>query len=201
MSDSSSSSSDTRQRLLEAARQVFGEMGYARATTRALAAAAGVTELTLFRHFGSKENLFAAVLEEYAAPAMTSNIEAQLSGNYRQDLMLMGRLLLQVLLQRQESVRLMLCEATHFPELKELMVQNPRRLRQHLAAYLQQKIDQGEVRPLDPEAMAHAFWGMLFSYGISQGMLDETPSAELSQDELLACFVDIFVRGTLAQQE
>ncbi len=197
MDQSKTTSSDTRQRLLAAESRVFGELGYARATTRALAAAAGVTELTLFRHFGSKEKLFAAVLEAYAAPALTSEIDSMLSGDYRQDLLIMGNIVMRILLERQQSLRLMLCEATHFPELKEMMARNPRTLRQHLAAYLQRGIDEGKLQPLNAAAMAQAFWGMFFSYAISTNMLDEAPTVELEPAELVAQFVDIFVQGTL----
>ena len=68
---------ETRQRILRAASQVFAEKGYARATTRALAAAAGINEVTLFRHFGNKQNLFAAVIDEYAASSMTASMEGE----------------------------------------------------------------------------------------------------------------------------
>lgn len=44
--------------LLEAARESFAERGYARSTTRDIAARAGVAETLLFRNFGSKANLF-----------------------------------------------------------------------------------------------------------------------------------------------
>ena len=67
-----SSADDTRQRILKAAAVVFAEKGYARATTRALAAAAGVNEVTLFRHFGNKQNLFAAVIEQFGGPGATT---------------------------------------------------------------------------------------------------------------------------------
>jgi AcrR family transcriptional regulator len=53
--------------ILDAARQSFNERGYARATTRDIAARADVNETLLFRNFGSKANLFAeAVLEPMA---------------------------------------------------------------------------------------------------------------------------------------
>ena len=45
--------------ILEAARQTFAEKGYARATTREIAARAGVAEPLLFRKFESKAKLFA----------------------------------------------------------------------------------------------------------------------------------------------
>ena len=53
---------DTRQRLLEAAARTFARCGLEGATTREIAREAGVNEVTLFRHFQSKDNLLAAVL-------------------------------------------------------------------------------------------------------------------------------------------
>lgn len=51
----------TRQRLLDAAALVFVERGYAGATTREIAARAGVSEGTIYRHFSDKRELFGAV--------------------------------------------------------------------------------------------------------------------------------------------
>ena len=48
---------DIRTRILEAAAKVYAEVGYRGATTRRIAALAGCNELSLFRHFGSKETL------------------------------------------------------------------------------------------------------------------------------------------------
>ena len=48
---------DTRARLLGAAARVYAAHGYLGATTRAIAAEAGVNEVTLFRLFGDKETL------------------------------------------------------------------------------------------------------------------------------------------------
>lgn len=47
-----------RELLLAAASELFGERGYAGTSTRDIAERAGVTEPMLFRHFGSKSNLF-----------------------------------------------------------------------------------------------------------------------------------------------
>ena len=191
---------ETRQRLIEAAAQVFAEQGYARATTRALAAAAGVNEVTLFRHFGSKESLFAAVTEQYAGPAVTTALEAQLSGDYHRDLLTVGNQLLQVLLERKEILRMMLCEASHFPEVQAVMVQNPRQIRRMLGRYLQQQIERGQVRPLHREAAAQAFAGMLFSYAILWEILGDSVEPEMTTEELVAQFVDVFVQGTIRRE-
>lgn len=52
-----------REQLLDCAADLFAEMGYARATTAQLAKAAGVTEPIIYRHFDSKRDLFAALIE------------------------------------------------------------------------------------------------------------------------------------------
>ena len=192
---------DTRQRILHAAAQAFAEKGYARTTTRALAAAAGVNEVTLFRHFGNKQNLFAAVIEQFGGPAVTAALQGQLSGDLAQDLRAIGTHLLNLLLERGDAMRLMLCEASHFPEVQAVMVQNPRQIRRMLASYIAQQIEQGQVRPLHPEVAAQAFSGMLFSYAIARGMLDDSIAPELGPDELVAQFVDIFVNGTVMRDE
>ncbi|MGH8878817.1 MAG: TetR/AcrR family transcriptional regulator [Stackebrandtia sp.] len=54
----------TRDKILDAAAEVIGERGLARATTKAIAAAAGFSEATLYKHFDSKTELFTAVLAE-----------------------------------------------------------------------------------------------------------------------------------------
>ena len=191
---------ETRQRILRAASRVFAEKGYARATTRALAAAAGINEVTLFRHFGNKQNLFAAVIDEYAASAMTASLEGKLTGVYEEDLVVMGTHLLQALFERGDAVRLMLCEATHFPEVRQVLAQNPRQLRQVLAGYLERQMKRGQVRRLHAEAMAQAFWGMFFAYAISLGLLAEPVEPELSNEELVLQFVDEFVNGTIQRE-
>jgi AcrR family transcriptional regulator len=77
---------DTRERILEAAVQVFAEHGTRGATTRRIAAQAGVNEVTLFRHFGSKDELLREALHwasrqvlVHALPAEPSDASAELA--------------------------------------------------------------------------------------------------------------------------
>ena len=56
--------SETRERILDAAASVVRERGLARATTKEIAKAAGLSEAALYRHFHDKVELFVHVLDE-----------------------------------------------------------------------------------------------------------------------------------------
>lgn len=60
--DSSISNSD---KLLLAAIDLIASKGYKGVTTQEIAAAAGFSEKTLFRHFGSKQNLLEAAFDRF----------------------------------------------------------------------------------------------------------------------------------------
>lgn len=55
---------DHRARILDAAARVYAQHGYRGATTRRIAEEAGVNEVTLFRHFGTKSALLDCVIQE-----------------------------------------------------------------------------------------------------------------------------------------
>lgn len=56
---------DVREALLKATLKLFAEMGSRGATTRRIAQEAGVNEVTLFRHFPTKEALIHAALHTF----------------------------------------------------------------------------------------------------------------------------------------
>lgn len=60
---------ETREQILEAARNQFGERGYDGTTIRGIAAEAGVNAALIHHFFGSKEQVFAAALELPIDPA------------------------------------------------------------------------------------------------------------------------------------
>ena len=156
---------DIKAQIIEAAAQQFADLGYKRATTRKIALAADVTEVTLFRHFGSKQNLFTAVLNQYALqPDSGGMFEMVLGEDYRQDMLQMGQYTMRIMQERRDAMRMMLCEAAHFPELQEVLGQAPRQMRDMIANYLQQRIEAGDIVPRDPHVMAQGFLGFFFSY-------------------------------------
>ncbi len=57
-------SEERRQRILEAARSCFGELGFGGTTVGAIAAGAGVSNGLLYQFFRNKEHLFEVVVEE-----------------------------------------------------------------------------------------------------------------------------------------
>ncbi|MBK5219844.1 MAG: TetR family transcriptional regulator [Thermoleophilia bacterium] len=61
----------SRQALLAAARTVFDEVGYERATTREIGERAGVDPALIARYFESKEGLFMAAIADLSVPAET----------------------------------------------------------------------------------------------------------------------------------
>lgn len=63
---------DRRAIILEASATVFAEAGYDRASMRAVAAAAGITTPVLYDHFGSKADLYAALVGERADELITA---------------------------------------------------------------------------------------------------------------------------------
>lgn len=78
---------DTRNNILVAARELFEKKGFAATTTREIAAQAGVSEVTLFRHFSTKRALFDQTLhsclhpytvEEYLKSGVTYDLERDL---------------------------------------------------------------------------------------------------------------------------
>ncbi|MEV4803043.1 TetR family transcriptional regulator [Nonomuraea sp. NPDC049421] len=58
----------TEARILDAARSLFADMGYERATIRAVAKAAGVDPALVMQYFGSKQELFQRAVEVTPAP-------------------------------------------------------------------------------------------------------------------------------------
>lgn len=190
------SSALTRIRLIEAASEVFATLGVQGATTREIARLARVNEVTLFRHFPSKEQLLKAVIENASAlqtkaldspRVWTQKLGVDLN-NYAQ--------LYNAMLERHEDlVRTFIGEAKRHPEAARQVIQEAvRPLSEKLVAYLESSQKRGTVRPeVDPAPAVDMFTGMLLA-----GMLCRTVRCNqdiYSSEEYIKTCVDIFVRG------
>jgi AcrR family transcriptional regulator len=186
---------------MEAASQLFIEKGYAGTTTRAIANRAEVNEVTLFRHFGSKDKLAKAIMDQFGGLAIAEDLEEYLSGDYHKDLTLIGGVLMNVMTERADSMRMAICEAGNFPEFRQVVAENPRQLRKMLARYFQRQMRAGIIETGHPEVLAQAFLGMFFSYIVLNRFLLDSLESDISPDEIVIQFVSLFVRGTFITQE
>jgi len=78
----------TRQRILLAARKVFAEAGYEKATIRGIAELSGIDKATVIKHFGSKQELFHEAVQ-WTIPVgdMTTADPAETAQNFLQGLL------------------------------------------------------------------------------------------------------------------
>jgi AcrR family transcriptional regulator len=72
--DRSARKAETRARLLDAAGRVYARRGFGGATLDEVAADAGFTKGAVYGHFGSKENLLLALMEEHLAEQVAEQI-------------------------------------------------------------------------------------------------------------------------------
>ncbi len=193
---------DIQGDLVRAAMQVVSDKGYLGATTREIARVAGVTELTLFRHFGTKLKLFEAMLANHTfLPALKDLLPELESMPYEEALRVIATRFLLSLKERKSMVKIMHSEMTIYPE-KIRTVYNGALLeiRSTLARYFAAQNRAGVLRGVKPEIAARMFLGSLFSYfrteEIVQGR-DITKNGHLAL--YVKDFVDIFTHGTIRQ--
>jgi AcrR family transcriptional regulator len=105
----------TRDRLLAAAARVYAREGLTGATTRAIAEEAGVNEVTLFRHFQTKDRLLAAVVQEnFGTKFVPSPVEIPApTADLRADLLALARSYETLLTANWPLVRTMIGEMHH----------------------------------------------------------------------------------------
>ncbi len=189
----------TRERIISAAIRLFGQKGYSRSTTRAIAKAAGINEVTLFRQFGNKKNLLMACIEAFNTSGFSARFETQLSGDYSDDIAIMANLEITETIANIEILRLMLCDARNLPELREAMLVGGRCNLARLSSYFQRQIDQRIVREdLPADILALAFQSLFSSTIIFENLFQGSISPQFPTQQTIRPLVDLFVRGTQA---
>ncbi|MDA8388689.1 MAG: TetR/AcrR family transcriptional regulator [Nitrospiraceae bacterium] len=185
----------TRQRLLEAGLKLISARGYLGATTKEIAKKAGVAELTLFRHFPSKELLFREIIQSYTFLPALKGLLPELKGvGYREALLLIAGRFLGRLSERRDLIRIMNSEMHLYPrKVKDIYQNFIGGVYRTLASYFKDLQDRGLLREFDPEYGARAFLGMFFAYFTVRELLRENSSNE---EEIINEFVEIFIRGT-----
>ena len=188
----------TRRRILNAARRLFEERGYQRTTTRAIAAKAGVNEVTIFRHFRTKKNLLLICVEETVAVGLAAPLLANRTGDYATDILLLARAQKEAMLEGYSTLRMLLCEASTLPEVRTALLRRAHQNYSQRVDYFRRQIEAGIVRPeLSPETLAQAFDSLFATALFFQLVFQFDSISDAAAEAMLDQRVDIFVQGTL----
>ena len=164
------------RRIMEAARTHFYAHGLERASVDAIAADAGVSKMTIYSHFGSKEGLFEAVVRE-----RTERVVGGLEGAEALDPRQPQKVLLAIgeqflALTREEAAlgkfRSVYGAAGAQPEAcRAFYRQGAERLIGDLAAYLRRAHEAGSLMVRHPRQAADLFLSMFLGDGHIRGLL------------------------------
>ena len=191
----SSSADQTRQRLLGAAIETLNRDGIQGATTREIARRAGVNEVTLFRHFKSKEQLLRAVLQRgRAAQAAILDEDSSWKGNLRESMERYARHHCSHLGKNKDFSGAFLAEEHLWPKSMQAMIADViRPVRERLVFILADAQKAGVVRSdLNIECALDAFKNALYARMPLQGAY---LPRNYSNDAYISTVVEIFVRG------
>lgn len=181
--------------IIRSAASLFAEKGFSGTKTREVAARAGVSEALIFKHFPSKEDLYAAILaEESPVPALLSRVR-KLAGKQKD--MEVFFVIAQTIVggvPDSHLMRLILFSALENHELSDMFFQNHIRVfYEFLAGYIQQRIEDGAFQPVPPMIAARSFMGML----IYHRLLTVLFRAQLphASEDIARTFVTIMMNG------
>lgn len=189
-----------RSALLAAAREMFLERGYERASVDDVMRRVGGSKASLYRYFGSKEGLFWEFLSEECERFLRDlDVPDHADADLGATLTRIGRKFLCACLHPDASAlyRLVIAEADRFPELAQRFYETgPLRTRRVLGRYLQAQTAAGRLRCSDPELTAALFLEMLKSLPVLQATLGLPAfTAERSAETHVSQVVALFLHG------
>ncbi|MES3709402.1 TetR family transcriptional regulator [Pseudomonas putida] len=185
---------ETRARLLETARKVFSERGYADTSMDDLTAQAGLTRGALYHHFGDKKGLLAAVVEQLDAEmderlrAITDTAEDGWEG-FRQRCHAFLEMALEPQIQRIVLRDARAALGGGSPEAQQQCVESMRKL-------IHELIVQGVIVEADAQALASLLYGSLAEAAAWIAEAEEG-AARLAQASVA---LDLLLRGVLKSQ-
>ncbi len=188
-----------RRQIVDAAYRLMVRQGYAATSMRQIAARAHLALGGIYNHFGSKADVFGAIIEERHPFLEVLPILNSVDGDSVEVFVRnAAHTLVDELGHHPDFLNLMLIEivefkSSHVPRLfarfTPMILPVARRISQL----------SGGIRPMPPLDLARAFLGMFFSYYITGTLLRPEESAEESV-ETLDRFVDIFLHGILEEE-
>ncbi len=192
-----------RQAIIDAAIQVFHELGYTRASMSGIAARVGGSKATLYNYFKSKEELLIASMKYFIEVKATPIID--LMGFSDEDL---PTLIHQIGMKYTQLMHLpdpliitrtAIVEGTN-AELCALLYQHgPSYALDQFAVFLKRLMDKNLIRPVEPRVAALHFKGLLDAGFMEPLLFGVEP--EISMDDGVAIAVDVFLRAYGVEQK
>src|SRR5437868_2425876 len=193
------SGEDRRRQLIEVAIDLFSKRGFAGTTTREIALAAGVTEAIIFRHFATKQDLYAAILETHSVTCDEPWLAQAQSLMDEENDPALFRLILSKILEIHRTAprfeRLMLHASL---EGHELAVMHRNQIMASIGVPLEEYIARrqasGALRQCDPRTIIFALVGMAQHFGMHKYMYQGSEPLQ-SDEEMTDAFASILIEG------
>jgi TetR/AcrR family transcriptional regulator len=191
---------ERREQLLNVAVDLFSRKGFKGTTTREIAAAAGVTEAIIFRHFETKEHLYKAIIDQRMgssdAAAWIAGFQAAMD---RDDDEAVVRQLIAAIIFSQKNdpkfERLMIYAALEGNEIALLyMRQTTECIVDAFRKYFKRRQKKGEIRSISADFALAAIAGMAKHYALCK-YVHAFPENNLSDQDALDSFTQIAMDG------
>jgi AcrR family transcriptional regulator len=179
---------DTRQALVDTARTLFTEQGFAATGTEEIVAGARVTRGALYHHFRDKTDLFRAVMEQVARDVAEHLISAELTrpeGDAWDEIRDGLRAFLDLCVVTDDFQRIVLVEgpAVLGPEAwDELVARHGSNL---LAEWLSRAIEQGRIAPVPIAPLTRLLIAMISESSLYIARAADRPAAREAMGQLL----------------
>ena len=190
---------ERRRQLLGIAKELFSEHGFENTSTRSIAAAAGVSEAIVFRHFASKEDLYGHILDRKADEIDIKSWSDELEhiAEREDDEALVLSVMKHVLeadRQDPQFQRLLLQAALSGHPLHKITAQRLLPLHGFLSGYIKNRQKKGAFKNRDPKLAAHAIVSVPAYYGLAK-ILFGVDQLKLSQKRLASGFARLILEG------
>jgi AcrR family transcriptional regulator len=136
----------TREQILSAAAKLYAEHGFRGTTTRAVAEAAGVNEVTLFRIFGSKVNIIVEAMRAHGVPVHVGTLP-EVPVDPLEELTEWTAQTRKVLLSLRSMIRQAMSDAEANPEMPRCVARGAEATYTSLWAYLERVKAAGLLAP------------------------------------------------------
>ena len=185
--------------IVETARTLFAQNGFARTTLDAIAEMSGVTKMTIYSHFKSKQELFGATITNRIKKEFAFDIETLDPRNPSDGLMKIASRF--ILLIRKEEVlgtyRTMFSSALTHPKLcLEFFEKGPLEVHQQVAKYLQQCSKEGSLKITNIDISTSQFLSLFLGLDHIRCMLGLKKPTKKDDEQLILKNVDFFIQAS-----